>query len=123
MNGFNRRSAIQAAFAAAAAAALPAVFGQAAAEPRVIEMTARRYTYEPNEIAVKAGERVVLAIRSIDFVHGLNIPDLGLRFDLMPGRVTRVELQPPAPGVIDFLCDNFCGEGHESMHGRLVVSA
>jgi cytochrome c oxidase subunit 2 len=25
--------------------------------------------------------------------------------------------------VIDFVCDNFCGDGHEAMHGRFVVSA
>jgi cytochrome c oxidase subunit 2 len=86
-------------------------------------MTARRFVYEPNEIALKAGERVVVAIRSLDFVHGMNIPDLGMRLDLMPGRVTRLELQPKAPGVIDFVCDNFCGDGHEEMHGRFVVSA
>lgn len=86
-------------------------------------MIARRFTYEPSEIALKAGERVVIAIRSLDFVHGMNIPDLGMRLDLMPGRVTRLELQPAMPGVIDFVCDNFCGDGHEEMHGRFVVSA
>ncbi len=91
--------------------------------PRVIEMTARRFQFEPNEIALKAGERVVLAIRSIDFMHGMNIPDLGVRKDLVPGQITRVELQPKAPGVIDFLCDNFCGDGHETMNGRFIVTA
>ena len=87
---------------------------QAAGEPRVIELTARRFVYEPNEIALKAGERVVIAIKSVDFVHGMNIPDLGKRLDLVPGRVTRLELHPQAPGEIDFVCDNFCGDGHET---------
>lgn len=96
---------------------------QAVAGPRVIPMTARRFVYEPSEIPLRAGERVVVEIRSLDFVHGMNIPDLGMRLDLMPGRVTRLELQPMAPGVIDFVCDNFCGDGHEEMHGRFVVTA
>ena len=96
---------------------------QAVAAPRVVQMTARRFVYEPAEIALKAGEPVVVEIRSVDFVHGMNIPDLGMRLDLVPGRVTRLELQPKAPGVIDFVCDNFCGDGHEEMHGRFVVSA
>ena len=91
--------------------------------PRVIPLVARRYRYEPSEIELKAGEAVVIEIRALDFVHGINIPDLGRRLDLMPGLVTRLELQPKEPGVIDFLCDNFCGEGHEEMHGRFVVSA
>jgi cytochrome c oxidase subunit 2 len=95
---------------------------QAAVAPRVIEITAHRFAYEPSEIALKVGERVVVAINSLDFVHGMNIPDLATRLDLVPGRVTRLQLQPMVPGVIDFHCDNFCGDGHEGMEGRFVVS-
>lgn len=120
----SRRRVLKGVFAAAGAAALErSGVAQTVAGPRIIEMTARRFAYEPNEIALKAGERVVIAIRSLDFVHGMNIPDLGMRLDLVPGRVTRLELQPKAPGTIDFVCDNFCGDGHEQMHGRFVVSA
>jgi len=119
----SRRRVLKGAFAVAGAALVRAGTAQPAAEPRVIEMTAHRFSYEPNEITLKAGERVVVAIRSLDFVHGMNIPDLGMRLDLVPGRVTRLELQPKAPGTIDFVCDNFCGDGHEEMHGRFVVSA
>ena len=120
----SRRRALRGVFALAGAATLMRTgVAQPAAEPRVIEMTAHRFAYEPNEIALRAGERVVVAIRSLDFVHGMNIPYLGMRLDLVPGRVTRLELQPKAPGTIDFVCDNFCGDGHEEMHGRFVVSA
>lgn len=77
----------------------------------------------PNEIVLKAGESVVIEVTSIDFTHGMNIPDLKLRFDLVPGWVTRIPLSVPQAGVIDFLCDNFCGDGHEHMQGRLVVQA
>jgi cytochrome c oxidase subunit 2 len=118
-----RRHILQSGLAAAGAALLRNSAAQAAGEPRIIEITAHRFAYEPNEIALKAGERVMLAIRALDFAHGLKIPDLGLRIDLLPGLVTRLELQPRQPGVIDFLCDNFCGEGHEEMHGRFIVSA
>ena len=119
----SRRKVLQGVLMAAGATLVRASVAQSASEPRVIEMTARRFVYEPNEIALKAGERVVIAIRSIDFMHGMNLPDLGKRLDLVPGSVTRLELQPMKSGVIDFLCDNFCGDGHEGMHGRFVVSA
>lgn len=88
---------------------------------REIEIVAQRFRFTPNEIHVRPGEKVTLAIRSLDFVHGFNVPDLGLRADLVPGRVTRVELQPTKAGTIAFLCDNFCGDGHEEMSGRIVV--
>jgi len=123
MRRANRRHILQGALAAVGAAALRAAFAQAEGERRVIEMTARRFAYEPSEIALKAGERVVIAIRALDFMHGMNLPDLGMRLDLVPGSVTRLNLHPKVPGVIDFVCDNFCGDGHEEMHGRFVVSA
>jgi len=80
-------------------------------------------TKSSERIAITTRSPAFSAIRSLDFVHGMNIPDLGMRLDLVPGRVTRLELQPKAAGTIDFVCDNFCGDGHEEMHGRFVVTA
>ena len=118
-----RRKLMCGALATGALAVLQAGRAIASGEPRVIELVARRFRYEPNEIQLTVGEPVVIAITSLDFVHGMNIPDLGKRLDLLPGRVTRLELQPTAEGVIEFVCDNFCGDGHEEMHGRFVVRA
>jgi len=122
--GVDRRRMLKEVFAVVGTAAFTrSGIAQTATGPRIIEMTARRFAYEPNEIALKAGEPVVIAIRSLDFVHGMNIPELKMRLDLVPGRVTHLELQPKAAGTIDFVCDNFCGDGHEEMHGRFVVTA
>jgi heme/copper-type cytochrome/quinol oxidase subunit 2 len=30
---------------------------------------------------------------------------------------------PETEGKFDFLCDIFCGDGHEGMTGRLIVAA
>ncbi|MBS0368086.1 MAG: cupredoxin domain-containing protein [Proteobacteria bacterium] len=92
-------------------------------EGRVIELEARRFRYTPNEIHARAGETLTLAIRSVDFVHGFSMPELGLRSDLPPGRVTRIRLADLPVGRWTFLCDNFCGEGHEEMNGMLIVEA
>jgi cytochrome c oxidase subunit II len=93
------------------------------AEPQVVKVVAQRFHYTPGEIRVKAGRPVVLEFTSVDFVHGFSMPDLNVRADLPPGVVTRVRLTAQKPGVYEFLCDNFCGEGHEEMHGRLIVEA
>lgn len=90
---------------------------------REIDVIAQRFRFTPSDIRLRAGEPVVLAVRSLDFVHGLSIPDLGLRTDLMPGKVTRIDIPALPAGTVDFLCDNFCGDGHEEMHGRLVIEA
>lgn len=93
----------------------------AEAEGRVIEVDARRFKFTPSQITVKRGEVVTLAFSSADFIHGFNLPDMGIRADLMPGRVTKVRLQPTQAGIFPFLCDNFCGDGHEEMGGNLIV--
>jgi cytochrome c oxidase subunit 2 len=101
---------------------------QAATDPpadgvREIAIEARRFFYAPNRIAVKLGEQVIVAITAIDFVHGFNVPDLHVRADLIPGRIVRVKLRFDQPGTVDFLCDNFCGDGHEGMSGKFIVTA
>ncbi len=88
---------------------------------QVIPVTAQRFTFTPSEIVVKKGRPVVLEFSSLDFVHGFNIPSLNLRADLPPGKITRVRFTPDRVGEHPFVCDNFCGEGHEDMHGRIVV--
>jgi cytochrome c oxidase subunit 2 len=88
---------------------------------QVVKITAQRFQYTPNEFRVKAGQPVVLEFTSLDFVHGFHMPELKLRADLPPGTTTRVRLVAPKPGVYDFLCDNFCGDGHEQMNGRMVA--
>mgnify|MGYP001356903170 FL=1 len=94
----------------------------ASGNAQVIEVVAQRFRFTPNEIALRSGQPAVLAITSLDFVHGFKVPELGIRTDLIPGRVTRVTIKALAPGRYDFLCDNFCGGGHEEMTGTMVVS-
>ena len=89
----------------------------------VLKVVAQKFKYTPSQIFIKKGQRTVLEFTTLDFVHGFSIPDLKIRSDLMPGRVTRVELRIEREGVYDFLCDNFCGSEHEEMTGQIVVSS
>ncbi len=95
---------------------------RAAPAPREIELLAQRYHFTPAEIPLKVGEPVVLLLRALDYAHGFSVPDLKLRADFVPGLVTRVELTALKPGTLSFLCDNFCGDDHEDMNGRFIVS-
>lgn len=94
---------------------------EGASKEQFVQVTARRFTFTPNEIVVQRGRPVLLEIASEDFVHGFNVPALKLRADLPPGIITRLRFTPKRVGVYDFVCDNFCGAGHEEMHGRIVV--
>jgi len=88
---------------------------------RLIHITARRFVFEPSEITLKKGEPVTLEFRAQDVLMGFNAPNLAARADLPPGQVVRVRLTPPASGTFPFLCDVFCGAGHENMNGVIKV--
>lgn len=96
---------------------------QDASGAQVVQVVAQRFAYSPSDIVVKAGRPIVLEVVSLDFAHGMSFPDLGVRADLVPGKLVRIALPAQPAGVVDFLCDNFCGDEHEAMHGRLVVQA
>lgn len=96
---------------------------QAAPKAKVIKITAKRFDYSPGHLTLKKGQRVVLEMTSGDVVMGFNLPDFNVRGDLIPGKVTRVEFTPDKTGDFTFLCDIFCGSGHEEMHGRVTVEA
>ena len=92
------------------------------ATERVINVTAKRFAYTPNQITIKKGESVVLEFTAVDFTHGFHIPDMNIRADLVQGQITKVRLTSDKNGVHDFLCDNFCGSGHEEMNGKIMVT-
>lgn len=95
----------------------------ALSEERVVPIVARRFVFLPNEIVLKRGQPVVFELSAPEVVMGFSIPALKLRTDIIPGQVARLRLVPEREGTFDFLCDIFCGDGHEGMNGRLIVEA
>ena len=96
-----------------------------AAQPKekVIKILARRFSYSPNHLDLKLGVPVVLEFKTADVLMGFNAPDFQVRADIVPGKVVRVPLTPDKVGTFTFLCDIFCGSGHETMSGAITVSA
>ena len=90
-------------------------------EDAVIRITAKKFEYEPNQITLKKGEPVTLELVSLDRVHGFNLPELGIRADIIPGQSMKVHLLPQTTGSLTFRCDIFCGSGHEDMAGQIIV--
>ncbi|MES2407032.1 MAG: cupredoxin domain-containing protein [Pseudomonadota bacterium] len=91
-------------------------------EDRVIKIVAKKFDYTPNEIKLKKGVPVVLEFTTLDVFMGFKVPDLGVRADIIPGKVSRVRLVPDKVGNFPFVCDVFCGSGHEEMGGTIIVS-
>jgi len=105
---------------------------------QVVEMTAKKYDYSPDEIRVKKGTRVQLKIRATDRTHGFKIwlypegtpekGEPGLRmadnqnnFKLEENQERTIEFVAERPGTYIFRCSVFCGMGHRGMSGKVIV--
>ena len=115
-----RRLFLAAGGALALAASGARVLAQATGE-RVIPVRTYKFAFDPSVIELKKGEPVILEFTANDVFMGFNAPDFHVRTDVVPGKVTRLRLVPDKAGTFTFLCDVFCGDGHETMHGTLVV--
>jgi cytochrome c oxidase subunit 2 len=88
---------------------------------RVVPIKVKRFEYMPKEVTLKKGVPVVLELTSLDVPHGFNLPDMGVRADVLPGQTARVHIVPTQTGRFVFHCDIFCGTGHEELEGAIVV--
>jgi cytochrome c oxidase subunit II len=105
MRGTRRRLTI-ALGALVLGAGTPGLRATAQPKEQVIKIAARRFTYT-----------------TADVLMGFSAPDFDVRADIIPGRVATVRLVPDKVGTFTFLCDVFCGSGHETMHGTITVVA
>jgi cytochrome c oxidase subunit 2 len=106
--------------AAASATALLRVDARAA--PRIVKVHARRFVFTPNRIALAPHESVVFELTAEDTTMGFSIPQFGVRADVPPGAVVKLAAESGEAGTVQFLCDIFCGSGHETMNGVIVVA-
>jgi cytochrome c oxidase subunit II len=96
----------------------------AAQEPRVIEVTVKRFTFEPANIEVTEGERIRLVVKSADGVHGLKIEKFRVNKLIPRGeKPVTIDFVANAHGTFEIRCSEECGDGHDSMQGTLVVKA
>lgn len=84
-------------------------------QPRRIEISAKRFSFEPAEITLKQGEPIDLVLTSVDVAHGLRIRELGLDVKAKKGQTAEVNFTPGKVGTFVGRCSVFCGSGHGSM--------
>jgi cytochrome c oxidase subunit II len=93
------------------------------AAPRRIEVTAKRFAFEPAEITVKKGEAVELELTSVDVPHGLRIRELKIDLRVNKGKKADAVFTPQTTGTFVGHCSVFCGSGHGEMTLTIHVVA
>jgi cytochrome c oxidase subunit 2 len=88
--------------------------------PKVIEITAKKFEFTPSEITLKKGEPVILRLTSSDRVHGFMSKPLKIDTDI-PSDTTKDVSVTPDTGDFTVICDHYCGTGHGNMKMKVTV--
>ncbi len=76
-----------------------------------------------HELHIPEGGRVQLELTSVDVLHTLSIPELGVQADALPGRTTQVQVAAAKAGEYGGVCSEICGLAHNMMRAKVVVQS
>ena len=102
----------------ALAALCGAPSGSAWAEEKTISIAIRDNKFDPAEVRIKAGEKVILVVKNADKgAEEFESEELKIEKIIPPGREAKFKIGPLTPGTYKFF-----GEFHEdTAQGRVVV--
>ena len=94
---------------------------RASDEPKVIEISAKKFEFTPSQITLKRGEPVILRLSSSDRVHGFMSKPLKIDTDIPADKTADVPVTPDTAGDFTVICDHYCGTGHGNMKMKVTV--
>ena len=83
-------------------------------------LLARMWSFYP-VLQMKKGQTYRLHISSQDLNHGFSIQPLNMNFQVLPGYDHVLTITPTSAGEFSIICNEFCGIGHHTMTGRIIV--
>jgi cytochrome c oxidase subunit 2 len=89
---------------------------------RVQYVTPQGLVETANELRLPVGERVEVELSSPDVIHSFWVPSLAGKMDMIPGRTTRLALEPTRTGVFRGTCAEYCGASHALMAFDVIVT-
>jgi cytochrome c oxidase subunit 2 len=83
-------------------------------------LLARMWAFYPI-IQLRKGQTYRLHLSSMDLQHGFSLQPLNMNFQIVPGYDHVLTLTPTSAGEFTVVCNEFCGIGHHTMTGRILV--
>jgi cytochrome c oxidase subunit II len=77
-------------------------------------------TINASQLHTFVGQPVKLDMQSQDVIHSFWVPDMRVKQDVIPGRITEIRFTPIEEGVFRVVCAELCGSGHGNMAGTVV---
>src|SRR5512134_2122711 len=86
-----------------------------------IYLMAMTYQWTPI-LKLQEGAEYILHLSALDVNHGFNLNPLNVNFQVVPGYDYGLRVTPTAAGDFRIICNEFCGIGHNTMVGRVIVT-
>ncbi|MFB6159874.1 MAG: cytochrome c oxidase subunit II [Haloferacaceae archaeon] len=89
-----------------------------------VYVVARQFLFQPGTsqpIRVPAGSQVTFHVTSADVTHGFEVVGTNVNLMVIPGQIAEVTVQFDRPAEYGVVCHEYCGAGHHTMAGQLVV--
>ena len=85
-------------------------------------MVAKMWSFTPDKIYIPVGSDVDFYLTSNDVVHGFNIAEKNVNLMAIFGGVGKTTVRFDKPGIYNIVCHEYCGIGHQFMHGQVIVN-
>jgi len=86
-----------------------------------VYMVAQTWFWQPNEIRIPAGSKLSIYITSRDVQHGFRVVGTDINMMVIPGQVSHAVHVFDEPGEYLITCHEYCGLGHATMSGKIIV--
>ena len=72
-------------------------------------------------LKLERGKEYMLHLSSLDVNHGFSLFPVNVNFQVVPGYDYGLRVTPTTSGDFRIICNEFCGIGHHTMVGRVIV--
>lgn len=76
---------------------------------------------EINELHIPINTNIKITVVSEDVIHDFGLPAFRQKIDAVPGRYVSTWFRPTKEGEYHIFCDQYCGQGHSQMVGKVYV--
>jgi cytochrome c oxidase subunit II len=88
-----------------------------------VSVVVQSFAFLPTEIRLPEGAETTFYITSRDVIHGYQVQDTTINFEIIPGEVAIFNYTFREPGEYRVICNQYCGTGHHNMLGMVVVES
>ncbi len=79
------------------------------------------WKFRPDKLTVPVNSTVTFYVTSADVQHGFKLEGTNVSMQILPGEVSKLTFTFTTKGQYNFICNEYCGVGHQNMFGTITV--